>query len=143
MWFSLLGGVILLGKGGYDYWLVSQLRSEGISTLGTLFDSRTVDTGRGRTSYRITLDYQPEGSEMALRKEFVVPQPLYHLAQQTQKMPVIYLPSDPTTSQVGAIPKFDPEPIAMGAGLLLLATAVRFYLWGKMRQVEKFVGDAA
>lgn len=143
MWFSLLGGGYLLATGGYNYWIVSQLRSEGITTLGTLVDSETVKIGRSRTSYRVTLDYQPDGSELALRKEFTVPQVLYHLALQAKQLPVTYLPRNPGTAQVGTKPTLDLEPLAMGAGLLLIALVTRLYLWRKMQQVEASDGSAA
>lgn len=137
MWFSLLGGGILLAKGGYESWRISQLRADGITTLGTLFDSQTVPTGRSRVSYRVTLDYQPEGSELALRKEFSVPQVLYHLARQAKQLPVTYLPHNPAISQVGTQPTSDPEPLVLGSGLLVLALVVRIYLWIKRREMEE------
>jgi hypothetical protein len=126
-WLALVGGIVMLCGGAYEYWRGVQLQTTGKQTVGKLFSNNEVATGKGRTSYRVLLDYKPVDSATTFRKEFVVGKPLYDQIVQNGETTVTYAPSDPETSAVGAKLPINTEPLAIGAGLLLVSAGVWWY----------------
>jgi hypothetical protein len=106
-------------------------------------DSNTLDTGKGRTSYRITLDYKPPNDETTYRKEFFVTEEIYNQARQAGTFPVTYLRSDPTVSTAGDDIPVQTEPFAIGGGLIIFALAVWYYLRRQMQKVDRYVTNVA
>jgi Protein of unknown function (DUF3592) len=143
MWLALIGGPLMIAMGGYEYHRTSKLKTEGATIPGVVVDSNTLDTGKGRTSYRITLDYKPPNDETTYRKEFFVTEVIYDKARQAGHVPVTYLQSDPTVSAAGDDIQVQTEPFAIGGGLIIFALAVRYYLRRQMQEVERYVSNAA
>ena len=139
MWLAFLGGLVMIAIGGYGSYQSAKLKSQGVQVPGILVDSNTPSTGKGRTSYRITLDYKSVDNEITYRKEFVVSEAVYSQARQAGQVPVIFLPSDPTVSAAGGRIDAETEPFAIGAGLLVFAFALRYYLRREMRKVEAYI----
>lgn len=143
MWLALLGGPLAIAMGVYEYDRTSRLKTEGVEVPGTLVDSSTLNTGKGRTSYHVTLDYTPTDGATTYRKEFFVSEALYDTARQAGQLPVTYLPSDPTVSAAGEDIPFQTEQFAIGGGLILAACGVWYYLRRQMQQVEDYITGAA
>nr|WP_261361264.1 DUF3592 domain-containing protein [Aeoliella straminimaris] len=139
MWLAAVGGLVMLAGGGYEYHRMQRLGREGKQVPGTLVDSSTLNTGKGRTSYHLVLDYKPPDSETTYRKEFFVDQTVYNQAQQAGQVPVTYLPSDPTLSTGNQQAKGDTEPLVIGGGLLLVAVGIWAYLRWQIRRVMRYV----
>ena len=138
MWLALICGPLTIAMGGYEYYRTSKLKTEGAKIPGVVVDSNTFDTGKGRTSYRITLDYKPPNDETTYRKEFFVTAVIYDKAKQAGHVPVTYLKSDPTVSAAGDDIQVQTEPFAIGGGLILFAIAVWYYLRRQMRFLEAY-----
>ena len=139
MWLAFVGGSGMIAMGGYEYYRTSRLKTEGVKISGSLVDSNTLDTGMGRTSYRITLDYKPPDDDTTYRKEFFATEVIYNQARDAGQVPVTYLPSDPTLSTAGDDIPVKTEPFAIGGGLIILAFAVWYYLRSQMQKVESYV----
>ncbi|MBX3414894.1 MAG: hypothetical protein KF708_19575 [Pirellulales bacterium] len=143
-WLALLGGLILLGGGAYDFYRSLQLGKVGRQVVGRLHEAKIEYTNRGRPIYKLTFDYTPEGSDTAYRKKFSVSEVQYHELARVGESPITYLPDDPEYSQVGAESRRNYESLAMGAAFLLIATAVAWFLHLQRNKVETFVtGDLA
>lgn len=143
MCLALIGGPLAIAMGGYDYHRTSKLKTEGTKISGIVVDSNTLDTGKGRASYRITLDYKPPNDETTYRKEFFVAKEIYNQARQAGTIPVTYLRSDPTVSTAGDDIPVQTEPFAIGGGLILFAVAVWYYLRRQMQKVERYMTNVA
>ncbi len=60
MWLAVILGPVIVALGGSEYLQSSKLKSEGLKAPGTVVESSTLATGKGRTSYyRPAFDYQP------------------------------------------------------------------------------------
>lgn len=127
MWLGFLIGPLTMAYGGYAYLQVAKLRTEGEKTTGILFDSGLTQTGKGRVSYRITLDYTPPHNETTIRKDFVVPEAIYQQARQAGQYPVIYSARDPEFSIVSGDLSAEIEPLVIGIGLCLFSVGVWYY----------------
>ena len=110
---------------------------------GTVFDHGTLNTGRGRTSYRLTLDYKPPVGETTYHKEFIVSEVIYNQALQARQAPVTYLPSEPERSAVGNDFQPDTEPLAIGGALILFALAVSFFLRWQVKRVQGYLFEGS
>ena len=143
MWLAFVGGPVMIAKGGYEYNRTSRLKTEGVRTRGTLVDSDGLDTGKGRRSYRITLDYKSKNGETTYRKMFVVTEALYNQARRAGQAQVTFLPDDPGVSTAGDHIPVKSEFFAIGGGLILFALVVWRYRRRQMRSVESYlVGEA-
>lgn len=98
MLLALIGGPIMIAASSYEYYQISKLRTDGRTAPGVLVHSHTVGTGKGRTSYQITLDYKPPHNDVMYRKTFFVTEAVYDQARQTGQIPVKYLPSNARVS---------------------------------------------
>jgi hypothetical protein len=136
MWLAFIGGPVMLAIGGYEYVRASKLKTEGAKIPGILVASNTLNTGKGRVSHRITLDYKPAGANATYRKEFVVAEPIYDRARQDGQVPVTYLPSDPRVSTAGDDVPIETEQFAIGGGLIVFAFVVWLVLRRQTRRVE-------
>jgi hypothetical protein len=139
MWISLLGGPLAIAMGGYETYRASQLKTIGKQVTGKLFDSETLDTGQGRTSYQIVVDYLPPGSDTKYRKRFVVSEGDFKQAEATGESTVTYLPSDPTFSAIGEPTSQASEMLAIGVGVLLFGCAIKWYFYRQWKAVEQYV----
>lgn len=137
MWLAFIGAPIFIVVAGYQYFDSLKLQRHGVQVVGTLAGSSARSTGRGRVSYRITVDYSPKDNPLH-RKEFVVPESIFVAATRDNEIPVVYLPADPTISVVGRTPTPRSEPFAIGGGLLLFALSIRFYLKRLRDRVETY-----
>jgi len=136
MFLGLIGGPILLGIGCYQYFEIAKLRQEGKTTEGTVVDSSALATGKDRTSYRLVVDYRPEGFPIH-RKEFlgVLPQ-VYQHATVTRRIPIRYLPTKPAVSAVGEQVQADTELMAIGAGVFIVSFLIWMYFKKKYRDID-------
>lgn len=141
MWLAFIGGPVMIAMGGYESYRTSQLRTRGETIRGTLVTHDTLATGKGRTSYHVTLDYAPPESETTFRKEFFVSKTHYEQAVHDGHIDVTYLPSDPTLSTVGDNLPFNTEPYAIGGGLLLIALGAWYFQRRQRAKVERYVMD--
>src|SRR3954471_22652259 len=77
MWCALIGGPIVLAMAGFELYRGMQLKSLGKEVVGILRSSEALNTGKGRTSYQIVVDYRPPESDTKYRKQFVVSEDQY------------------------------------------------------------------
>ena len=138
-WLALIGGIGMLGGGAYQAWESRKLQDDGGRTVGKLFNHDTFDTGKGRTSYRVILDYKPAENERTLRKPFVVPKAQYDAIVQAGEATVTYSPDNPENSVVGDTVKIDTEPLAIGGGLLLVSAVVWWYQRREWQKILAYV----
>jgi len=136
MFLGLIGGPIVFGVGFYKYLEVGKLRKEGRTTDGTVIDGSAVSTGLGRTSYRLVVEYKPEGFPTH-RKTFarVLPQ-TYEAATTARKIQVRYLPDKPAVSALGDHIAADTEPMAIGAGVFVVSLVIWLYFRRKYREFD-------
>jgi Protein of unknown function (DUF3592) len=138
-WLSLIGGVFTTCAGTYELNNQRRLQTQGTVIEGRLFDTSVLDTGKGRHSYTIVVDYDPKEMPRGIRKSFNVSKDAYDEAVRTRKTSVRYLPSDPTDSAIGTRIVPNIEPIAIGIGLILIAIASQAYLTWKKRQLLNYL----
>jgi Protein of unknown function (DUF3592) len=143
MWLMLIGGPFVICMGLYEQYRVSQLRTVGQKVDGKLFDSNSLNTGNGRTSYHLTVDYRPPASDTMYRKDFTVDETTFQQVKEAGTCMVTYLPSDPTVSGIGDNVKADSEPLAIGGGLLAIAGVIWLYFRKQTQDVEKFLSVPA
>ena len=139
MWCALIGGPIALAMASYEFYRGKQLKSVGKEVVGNLFSSETLNTGKGRISYQVVVDYLPPGSGTKYRKLFVVSEDEYNQAKSTGECKVVYLPSDPLFSAIGEPTTQASEMMAIGVGVFLFGVGVWWYLRRQMSAVERFV----
>jgi hypothetical protein len=139
MWLSLAGGLAAIGGGGYELYRAQQLRSHGQQIEGTLVDSSKLSTGKGRTAFSVTLNYQPPTDATTYQKQFSVTESQFNEIRQNGKAQVTYLAADPTQSAVGGIVKPNYEPLAMGIGLLAVSGGIALYRRRQWKQVETYI----
>ena len=140
MWLAFIGGPVMLAMGGYEYYRTSRLKTQGVKTSGILVDSSTRATGKGRTAHRITLDYKLPGGTPTYRKEFSVSEAVYSQARQDGRLPVTYLPQDPTVSMAGDHLPVETEPFAIGGGLIIFGLVVWYVLRRQASKERNSVG---
>ena len=139
---TLIGGVVMLAGGIYEYTRTSTLKKSGKTVDGTLVDQTQSNTGKGRISYQIVVDYDPiEGR--GYRKNFVVSKTAYDNAVAGKAIDVTYAPSDPSNSIIGREPRYQLEPFAMAAGFLLTGGALVWNNRWKINQVTAYVTQDA
>lgn len=139
MGLAFLASPVMIGLGGCDAYRVARLKREGVQVVGSLVDSRPLNTGKGRTSHQITLEYVPAGSDVGYQKDFVVTEAIHDEAKRTGEFPVTFLPSDPRISVAGREAVYEFEFFAIGAGLLAGAFFVRWYLRRQMANLDRFL----
>jgi hypothetical protein len=139
MWLAFIGGPLVIAMGLYEAYRGWHLKSSGQAVTGVLVSSEALNTGKGRTSYQIVVDYLPPGSKTKYRKRFVVGEEEFQQAKKAGSCTVRYLESDPAFSRVGDGGGDEGEMIAMGAGVLLFGAGVWWYLRRQLAAVEKYV----
>lgn len=143
MWLAPLAGLVMLANGGYEYWRTQQFKEVGVQVPGQLFHTDVVATGKGRTSYRVTLDYTPLDQDEVYRQQFTVSKSLYDTALRQEELPVTYLPEDPAQAVAGSEIPIQWESFAIGGGLILAAAAVWYFLRRQALKVAQFIHSAA
>jgi hypothetical protein len=73
MWLAFIGAPVFLAVAAYQYYDTLKLEKQGVQVVGTVVDSHPWRTVKGRTSYRITVDYLPKDYPLH-RKQFIVPE---------------------------------------------------------------------
>jgi hypothetical protein len=141
-WLALVGGIGVTIFGTNEYYKQVRLKEHGVKTEGTLAESSTLNTGKGRKSFAVVIDFDSKENKQGYRKPFNVPEKEFNEIMRTGKTTVIYLPNDPTLSVVGHQVKPDMEPIAIGVGLILAAIAAHTYLWWQLRRLNTFLATA-
>jgi len=139
MWCALIGGPIAFAMGGYELYRGIQLKSVGKEIVGAVRSSEALNTGKGRTSYQIVVDYRPPGSDTMYRKQFVVSEEEFQNAKRVGQCKVTYLPSDPTFSTVGEATSQASEMIEIGGGVFLFGVGVWWALRRQMLAAERYV----
>lgn len=129
---GLIGGLLAMSIAFTEWVTHSKLMSAGVVVPARVVDREAIDTGRGRSSHTLTLDYQPEvkaGSKrIAYRKEFNVAVEIDAATRMGAPIAVRYLPDDPTISEVVGNPTDLPEKFAISAGVLLFGIALIVYI---------------
>jgi hypothetical protein len=141
-WLALVGGVVMLCGGAYQYRGLVRLKTSGAQTTGKLFESQTVNTGKGRVSYRVVLDYRPTDGATPFRKQFTVTKAVYDDITTTGEAIVTFLPDDPTTSTITGDRGIDPETLAIGVGLLAASAATWWYQRREQRKIDAYIAGA-
>jgi len=98
-----------------------------------------LSTGKGRTAYSVTLNYQPPNDPTTYQKQFSVTPLQYDEILRVGKGDVTLLAADPTQSAVGGIVKPNYEPLAMGVGLLAVSGGIALYRRRQSKQVEAYL----
>lgn len=143
MWLALVGGIVMLGGGVYEYLGAVELRDHGQRVTGKVHESQIMNTGKGRKAHHLTLDYTPAEGATLYRKQFVVPEAIYNQAVQAGTATVTFLPNDPTTSAVGDSIPINYESFAIGLGMLVTSAAIAIYRRRQRKQVEAYIRGAA
>lgn len=138
-WLALVGGIGMLAGGAYQYSQSMKLQTGGSRTVGKVSDHGMVDTGKGRTSYRVIVDYKPAEKATLYRKPFVVSKTQYDTIVQAGEATVTYLPNDPETSVVGDTVKVEAEPFAIGGGLLLVSLGLWWYQRREWQKIHAYI----
>lgn len=138
-WLALVGGIVMLGGGTYEYMQAVKLQTSGEQTVGKLFDKTTLATGKGRTSYQVILDYKPPDDATTYRKPFVVSKELFDQIAQQGEATVTYLPDSPETSSVGGQTRINTEPLAIGGGLVLVSAVVWWYQRREWKKIHAYI----
>ena len=121
---------------------MKSLKTKGVSVEANVQDTSILKTGKGRHVYKVIADYHPEGYAIH-RKEFVVPKEEYGAAQALQKISVTFLPSRPSVSAAGTHVHPDTEPMAIGAGVFIVALLITCYFRKLAKKIDKAIyGDA-
>ncbi len=142
MWFAFIGAAVLVAVAAYHYRDTLKLEKQGVQVVGTVVDNSPWRTVKGRTTYRLTVDYLPKDYPLH-RKVFIVPESVFAAATRDSNVRVIYLPSDPTDSVVDQTPTPRLETFAIGGGLLLFAVLVWLYLKRLATRVQAYaLGEA-
>src|SRR6476660_4979248 len=82
-WLGFIGGIATTLVGTYQYQRSIQLREHGIKTEGTLVDSSSLNTGKGRRSYTVVIDFDSKENNQGFRKEFNVPEKTFNDVRRT------------------------------------------------------------
>ena len=135
MYLGLIGGPIVFGIGLFQYLELNGLKTKGVTLEAQVQDTSTLSTGRGRRVYKVVADYRPQGHPI-YRKEFVVRHEEYESARATGKIPVTFLTDKPTVSAAGADVHPDCEPMAIGAGVFIVALLIWLYFRKKSKEIE-------
>jgi hypothetical protein len=129
---GLIGGLLAMGIALTEWATHSKLMSAGVVAPARVVDREALDTGRGRSSRKLTLDYQPEvkagGKRITYRKEFTVSDEIDAATRMGAPIAVRFLPDDPTISEVVGNPTDLGEKFAISAGVLLFGIALIVYL---------------
>ncbi len=135
---ALAGSVVILSGGAYEMLKARALIQNGVKTVGTLFDHDSMNTGKGRTSYNIVVDYDPQDGP-GYRRQFVVSKTQFEKALAVKKLDITYDPSNPENSAIGDKIAYNLEPFVMGLGLAAFSGFAFWYHRKKLRDVESFV----
>ena len=135
----LVGGPVMLGIGGYGWLETNRLRTDGKVTDGKVLSSETLNTGKGRVSHRLVVEYHPEGCPIHEKLFLGVRSDIFDEAVKSGGVVVRYLPRKPIVSALGDDIRVEFEPIAIGAGLLLVGAMIWFHFRGKYREIDKAV----
>lgn len=138
-WIALAGGLFLLGGGAYEYYRQTRILKERVRVAAKLVDSGTSAASKGKTVYRLTVDYRENEQAQTYRKEFAVPEKLYETTRQTRTVPVKFLPDDPGQSLIGDSATADIEPMLIGGTLVLCFVAITVYYRRKFRQIDRYI----
>jgi hypothetical protein len=138
MFLGLIGGPIVFGIGLFQYLQTKSLKTKGLTVEAQVQETSIFNTGKGRSVYKVVADYHPEGRPIH-RKEFVVRQDEYEKAETTKKIPVTFLPSDPSVSAAGAEVHPDNEPMAIGAGVFVVAFLIWLYFRRKSKEIDEAI----
>ena len=142
MFLGLIGGPIVFAMGVYQFLEMKSLTTKGTRVAAEVQDVSILNTGKGRRVYKVVADYHPEGYPIH-RKEFVVRQEEYDAAQTSRKISVTFLPSKPSVSSAGDDVRPDTEPMAIGAGVFIVALLIMLYFRKKDKEIDKTIcGEA-
>lgn len=129
---GLVAGLLALGMACLEWATHAQVIRSGVVVPARIVERAALDTGRGRSSRTLTLDYQPEpgagGEPITYRKEFAVSDEIDAATRMGAPIAVRYLPDDPTISEVVGNPPDILEKFAIGVGVLLFGVGMLFYL---------------
>jgi hypothetical protein len=138
-WLALIGGLGLFVVGGIESRRKADILQRGLRVDAKLVDHGTMTTAKGKTIYRVVLDYRAPDDVKTYRKEFYVPRSQYDDAVRRGAAPVTFLEQEPAESLVGDVNPNDPEPFVIGGALVLVFLAIHFYYRWKLRQIENYI----
>ncbi len=114
----------MLGIGAVEYRKSRKLQAEGVEVPGKVVSSDVLNTGKGRQSLSLIVDYEAAENGQGYRKKFTVPKTIFDDGLKAGEVSVVYLADDPTVSSVGDEVKANTEPMAIGGGILLFSFLV-------------------
>jgi len=115
----LAAGILVMMLGLKDYRNVASLEGEGILIQGKIHSKPVLNTGKGRSSYNLVIDYRPEGNKI-YRKEFTVSKDIFESKNVSDNIEIKYLKDEPTVSGLSGHIYEQKYPLIVGIGAFLL-----------------------
>jgi len=138
MFLAFVGGPVVLAMGAYEQYRANDLKSNGFTVPGKLEDSNVINTGKGRSSHRVTLKYFVESNNTRYSKEFIVNKVQFDEAERNGELEVTFLPTDPAFSMAGGV-KGNSEMFAMGGGILFVGVAIWLYRRRQLQALNRYM----
>ncbi|MEM9026103.1 MAG: hypothetical protein AAGB06_04120 [Verrucomicrobiota bacterium] len=110
----------------FEYQEHLKIKNEGVQTIGSVVSDSSLDTGKGRTSFALIIDYKPEGFPI-YRKRFVVSESVFQETLHAGENQVTYLSKSPEKSRLGEDFEYSFEKGAIGGGLLFVGIMLLRY----------------
>ncbi len=123
----LLFGIVILVMGLVDYSKISSLESKGETIQGKVSSRHILNTGLGRASYKLVIDYQPS-RKIIYRKEFTVSKKLYYDTEKLDQVDIKYLKVEPEVSGISGNITEQKHPLYVGLGAFTFCLVVFFVL---------------
>jgi len=111
----LLFGIVILVMGLVDYFKISSLESEGETIQGKVSSRQILNTGLGRASYKLVIDFQPT-KKTIYRKEFTVTKKVYNETNKIGLVEIKYLRDEPEVSGISGHITEQKHPLYVGLG---------------------------
>jgi hypothetical protein len=138
-WLALVGGLCLLLGGAYETFRKTKIRTEGVRVSAKLVEHGTQNTLKGKTFYRVLVDFCEAEGMQVYRMEFFVSQKLYEQTVRAGMVPITFLVQDPSQAIIGDVVSLNSEPFAIGIVLILLFVAVELYGRRNHRQIDAYI----
>jgi len=134
-----VGSILVSILGSMEFLEFQKLKNNGIETLGSFYEDRSLNTGKNRTARNVVIDYSPENSA-PYRKLFNVNESVYNQLLDKKEIKITYLKNKPQVSIAGEIDKYDYEKFAMAVGLLLVSILIWLYFRKLHSRIDKEIG---
>ena len=120
-------GIVVLILGLIEYKKIASLESEGETIQGKIHSRLMLNTGKGRSSYQLIVDYQPTKITI-YRKEFTVTKDFYNSTKNTDEIEMKYLRDEPTVSGISGNITEQKNPLYVGLVAFILSMTIFLFL---------------